>query len=151
MPGLWERHRKRSKHRNRREQKAHFGELVQMDGSHHQWFSGRKGKSCLVDMVDDATGRTLALMRREETTKAAMEVLWAWIEKYGLPRSLYVDRKTVYITGREPTLEEQLAGEKPLTQFGRACRKLGIEIVAASSPQAKDEWNASMRCIKIVW
>ncbi|MCL0060644.1 ISNCY family transposase, partial [Dehalococcoidia bacterium] len=135
--GLWERHRKRSKHRTRRERKVHFGELVQMDGSHHQWFSGHKGKGCLMDMVDDATGITLSLMRREETTKAAMEVLWAWIEKYGVPRSLYVDRKTVYITGREPTLEEQLAGEEPFTQFGRACRKLGIEIVTASSPQAK--------------
>ncbi len=135
--GLWERHRKRSKHRTRRERKAHFGELIQMDGSHHHWFSGHKGKSCLMDMVDDATGITLALMRREETTKAAMEVLWSWIEKYGVPRSLYVDRKTVYITGSEPTLEEQLAGEELLTQFDKACRKLGIEIVAASSPQAE--------------
>jgi hypothetical protein len=90
-----------------------------------------------MDMVDNATGITLALMSREETTKAAMEVLRAWIEKYGIPRALYVDRKTVYITDREPTLEEQLAGEEPLTQFGRACQKLGIEIVPASSPQAK--------------
>lgn len=135
--GLWERHRKRPKHRNRRERKAHFGELVQMDGSHHRWFEGCEEKGCLMDMVDDATGITLALMRQEETTEAAMEVLWAWIEKYGIPRALYTDRKTVYITDREPSLEEQLAGEEPLTQFGRACRKLGIEIVPASSPQAK--------------
>ncbi|MCL0074456.1 hypothetical protein M1O50_06305, partial [Dehalococcoidia bacterium] len=73
--GVRKRHRKRSKHRNRRERKAHFGELVQMDGNHHQWFSGHKGKSCLMDMVDDATGITLTLMRREEATKAAMEGL----------------------------------------------------------------------------
>ena len=135
--GLWERHRKRPKHRQRRERKAHFGELVQIDGSHHDWFEDRGEKGCLMDMVDDATGITLSLISREETTKAAMEVLWAWIEKYGVPRALYTDRKTVYITGREPTSEEQLAGEKPLTQFGRACRKLGIEIVPAGSPQAK--------------
>ncbi len=135
--GIWKSHRKRPPHHNRRERKAHFGELVQMDGSHHRWFENRGEKACLMDMVDDATGITLALMRREETTKAAMEVLWAWIEKYGVPLALYVDRKTVYITDREPTLEEQLAGEEPLTQFGRACRKLGIEIVPASSPQAK--------------
>ena len=73
--GLWERHRKRSKYLTRRERKAHFGELVQMDGSHHQWFSGHKGRSCLMDMVDDSTSITLALMKREETTKAAMEGL----------------------------------------------------------------------------
>ena len=135
--GLWERHRRRPKQRQRRERRAHFGELVQMDGSHHDWFEDRGEKGCLMDMVDDATGITLALMSREETTKGAMEVLWAWIEKYGIPQALYTDRKTVYITGREPTLEEQLAGEEPLTHFGRACRKLGIEIVPASSPQAK--------------
>lgn len=135
--GLWERRRKRPKHRNRRERKAHFGELVQLDGSHHRWFSGCEEKGCLMDMVDDATGITLALMSPEETTKAAMEVLWAWIEKYGIPHALYVDHKNVYITDREPTLEEQLSGEQPLTQFGKACEKLGIEIIPAGSPQAK--------------
>ncbi|MBT9132186.1 MAG: hypothetical protein DDT33_00698 [Firmicutes bacterium] len=90
-----------------------------------------------MDMVDDAAGTTLALMNREETTEAAMEVLWGWIERYGVPRDLYVDCKTVYITNREPTVEEQLAGEEPLTQFGRACQKLGIEIVSANPPHAK--------------
>lgn len=135
--GQWEKRRKRPKYRNRRERRSHFGELVQMDGSHHRWFSGCEEEACLMDMVDDATGITLALMSREETTQAAMEVLWDWIEKYGVPLALYVDRKTVYITDRQPTLEEQLAGEEPLTQFGRACRELGIDIVAAGSPQAK--------------
>jgi len=135
--GLWETHRRRPRHRKRRERRAHFGELVQMDGSHHRWFSGCDEQGCLMNMVDDATGITLALMNREETTKAAMEVLWGWIERYGVPRALYVDCKTVYITNREPTVEEQPAGEEPLTQFGRACQKLGIEIVSAHSPQAK--------------
>jgi len=135
--GLWERQRKRPKHREWRERKAHFGELVQMDGSHHRWFGGQGDKACLLDMVDDATGKTLALMSEEETTVAAMWVLWAWVERYGIPKALYVDWKNVYITQREPTLEEQLSGELPLTQFGRACKKLGIEILAANSPQAK--------------
>jgi transposase len=58
-------------------------------------------------------------------------------ERFGLPRSLYVDRKSVYITGREPTIEEELAGQRPLTAFGAACHRLGIELIAASSPQAK--------------
>ena len=135
--GLWKRQRKRAKHRQQRERKPHFGELVQMDGSHHKWFEERGEEGCLMDMVDDATGKTLALLSEEETTVAAMKVLWAWVERYGIPRALYVDWKNVYVTQREPTLEEQLAGELPLTQFGRACQKLGIEIITASSPQAK--------------
>lgn len=135
--GLWERQRKRGKHRKRRERRAHFGELLQMDGSHHKWFEDRGEKGCLMDMVDDATGKTLALLSEEETTRAAMELLWAWVKKYGIPKALYVDWKNVYITQREPTLEEQLSGGVPLTQFGRACKKMGIEILAASSPQAK--------------
>ena len=135
--GLWKKRRKRSGHRKRRERKAHFGELVQLDGSHHRWFEDRGGKGCLMNMVDDATGTTLARMGMEETTKGAMEVLWAWIEKYGVPKALYVDRKSVYVTDREPTVEEQLSGQIPMTQFGKACEKLGIEIITAHSPQAK--------------
>jgi len=135
--GLWQRRRKRAKHRQQRERKAHFGEMVQMDGSHHRWFEDRGDEECLMDMVDDATGKTLALLGKEETTAAAMKVLWTWVEKYGIPKAIYVDWKNVYVTQREPTVEEQLAGELPLTQFGRACQKLGIEIITASSPQSK--------------
>jgi hypothetical protein len=135
--GAWERQRKSQAHRSRRERKAHFGELVQMDGSHHGWFGSDHPKACLMNMVDDATGDTLGLMDHQETTEAAMSLLRRWIEKYGIPVALYTDRKNVYITSREPTLEEQLAGEIPLTAFGKACKKLGIAIIAAHSPQAK--------------
>ena len=135
--GLWKRQRKRAKHRQQRERKAHFGELIQLDGSHHKWFEDRGEEECLMDMVDDATGRTVALLSEEETTRAAMKVLRAWVKKYGIPKALYVDWKNVYITQREPTVEEQLAGELPMTQFGRACHKLDIEIITANSPQAK--------------
>jgi transposase len=134
--GLWERARKRKAHRRWRERKAHFGEMVQMDGTFFDWFgSGRK--DCLFDMVDDATGATFALLFEEETTEGAMRTLMGWIERYGVPRALYTDRKSVYITEREPTLEELEKGEVPLTQFGRACSRLGIRIIAAHSPQAK--------------
>ncbi len=135
--GLWKRRREHPKHREWRERKAHFGELVQMDGSHHKWFEDRGEERCLMDMVDDATGRTLALLSDGETIEAAMKVLWAWVERYGIPKSIYVDWKNIYVTKREPTVEEQLADELPLTQFGKVCKKLGIEIITASSPQAK--------------
>jgi hypothetical protein len=134
---LWRPRRKRSRHRQRRQRKEHFGELVQMDGSHHRWFGEEKQPSCLMDMVDDATGTTLALMDARETTGLAMNALWLWCERYGIPRALYVDRKNVFVTTREPTVEEQLAGDEPLTEFGKACKKLQIEIIPANSPQAK--------------
>lgn len=134
--GLWARARRRGPHRRWRERKRQFGELVQMDGSHHDWF-GSGHRACLMNLVDDATTTTLAGMEAEETTEGAMRSLWAWIKRYGIPRALYCDGKTVYVTDREPTVEEQLAGELPLTAFGRACRRLGIEIIRAHSPQAK--------------
>jgi hypothetical protein len=135
--GLWARHRARSPYRQRRERKRHFGEMVQLDGSFHCWFEDRGEKSCLMNLVDDATGTTLSLMSKEETTEAAMRVLWAWVRRYGIPASIYCDRRSVYITEREPTLEEQLEGVDPMTAFGLACKKLGIEIITAHSPQAK--------------
>lgn len=134
--GLWERQRKRSLHRQWRARKEHCGELVQMDGSFHDWFETGTFY-CLMNMVDDATGTTLGLLFDQETTEAAMRTLWAWIRKYGVPMALYTDRKNVYVTDREPTMEEQLAGQEPLTAFGKACEKLGIRIIRAHSPQAK--------------
>lgn len=134
--GQWQRRRKRGPHRQWRQRRARFGELVQVDGSHHDWF-GTGEQRCLMNFVDDATGTTLGWMCEEETTAAAMQVLWTWIETYGIPQVLYCDRKTVYITDREPTAAEVLAGDEPLTAFGQACKKLGIRIMAAHSPQAK--------------
>lgn len=135
--GQWKRRRKRGRHRSRRERKGCFGELVQLDGSHHQWFGAERKRACLMNLVDDATGTTLSFMAEEETTEAAMRVLWCWIERYGIPRALYLDRKSVYIAIRPPTREEQLAGIEPVTAFGAACQKLGIKLITAYSPQAK--------------
>lgn len=135
--GLWEKHRKRSLHRSWRERRAHFGELVQMDGSHHNWFEDRAEQSCLMNMVDDATSVTLSLMAEEETTQAAMTLLWKWIETFAIPVALYTDRKNVYVVDEKVALRASLQGEEKLTQFGRACKKLGIVIITAHSPQAK--------------
>jgi transposase len=133
--GLWSRRRRRQKHCQRRERKPHFGELVQLDGSFHDWLEERGPRGCLMNMVDDATSTTEARMGKEETLWAAVGVLRAWITRYGVPRALYTDWKNVY--QRKATPGEQLRGEAPVTQFGRMCQKLGIRIIAASSPQAK--------------
>lgn len=135
--GKWQRERKRSPYRQRRKRREHFGELVQMDGSFHHWFGEGLAESCLIKLIDDATGIRMALMAEQETTEGCMRALWGWIKRYGLPKALYTDKKNVFLTEREATLEEQLAGEEPKTAFGKACAKLDIEIITANSPQAK--------------
>jgi transposase len=133
--GLWSRQRKRSPYRQRRERKAHFGELVQLDGSFHAWYEARGPRRCLITMVDDATSRSAGRFSEEETIWAVAAVLRQWIEQHGVPLALYTDWKNVYV--RAATAVEQGAGVVPLTQFGRMCAALKIQIIPASSPQAK--------------
>lgn len=134
---LWSPHRKSSLHRSWRERRAHFGELIQIDGSPHAWFEDRAPRCCLMNCVDDATGVTLALMSQEETIEAAMTVVWKWIESFGIPAAFYSDRKNVYFPPDKKALGAYLADEERLTHFGRACQKLGIAMIKAHSPQAK--------------
>jgi transposase len=132
---LWGRVRRAKPRHHRRERKAHFGELLQLDGSFHDWFEGRGPRACVMTMVDDATGHTLLRFGAEETIWAAAGILRAWIVAHGIPQAIYADWKNVY--QRAPTLNERVRGETPLTQFGRMCEKLGITLIGASSPQAK--------------
>lgn len=121
---LWHKQRKRSPHRQQRECRAQFGELVQMDGSIHDWLEEGCHR-CLLNMVDDATGKTLSHLESGETTRCVFLTVWKWIERYGIPLALYVDFKNVYVT------------QKNICHFERACKKLGIRIIKAHSPQAK--------------
>ncbi|MDR1099341.1 MAG: helix-turn-helix domain-containing protein [Treponema sp.] len=91
--GLWKQHKNGSAYRSRRAPRAHFGELVQFDGSHHDWFEGRGPRCCLMTMIDDATKIRLSLFFDEETMFGAMTLLKRWIERHGIPESLYGDRK----------------------------------------------------------
>jgi hypothetical protein len=111
--------------------------MVQMDGSEHDWFEGRAGRCVLMVMVDDATNRVWAQFFAAETTRASYDVLEGWIERWGLPQSLYVDRDSIYRCQGLGSIAEQLAGKEPQTQFGRAMEQLGIELILANSPQAK--------------
>jgi hypothetical protein len=106
-----------------------------MDGSFHDWLESRGPGGCMMNMTDDATSAVELRLGEEETIWAAANTLRNWIEKHGVPQALYVDWKNVY--KRAPTQREQLRGQEPVTQFGRMCEKLGIEIIAAGSPQAK--------------
>jgi hypothetical protein len=111
--------------------------MVQMDGSHHDWFEGRGLWCVLMVMIDDATGRTYAQFFDSETTEAAFTVFWRYVNRYGLPRSLYVDKDSIYRTTRDATADENLAHTGALTQFERAMKRLDVKLICAHSPQAK--------------
>jgi len=125
---LWVRRRRRGTHRQRRERRASFGAMMQMDGSHHDWFEGRRPPCVLMVLIDDATNRTYARFYEAETTEAAFDAFGRWIQAYGLPRAVYVDRHAIYRDEDHP--------QQP-TQFGRALNELGVELIRAHSPQAK--------------
>ena len=125
--GLFEKRRKRGTHRLRRPRRPCVGELVQMDGSWHDWFEGRGPWCCLMVMVDDATGRALARFYDRETLDAAFDVFGRYVNRCRLPRAVYVDKAGIY------RAEEG----SPPTQFGRAMSELGVELILANSPQAK--------------
>ena len=135
--GLMPRRRRGRKHRCRRERRSRRGELVQMDGSWHDWFEGRRPWCCLMVMIDDATGGVHARFYERETLSAAFDMFGRYAAAHGLPGALYVDRAGIYRSDREPTLEQELAGERPVTQFGRAMKDLEVELILANSPEAK--------------
>ena len=136
--GEWEGSRRAKEYRSRRERRECFGELVQFDGSHHKWFEGRGPSCCLMTMIDDATNTRLSCFYEEETIEAGMSVFSLWIMSYGIPEALYCDKKNAFVLTREPTDLELLAGiTEPKSHFGRACDKLGVQVIAANSPQAK--------------
>jgi hypothetical protein len=111
--------------------------MVQLDGSHHDWFEGRGPRCVLMVMVDDATNRVWAQFCEEETTRASYDVLEGWVRRHGLPRRLYVDRDSIYRCEGVASVAEQLAGQEPPTQFGRALATPAVELILANSPQAK--------------
>lgn len=131
------RRRRRQRHREWRERKPCFGAMVQLDGSHHDWFEGRGAQCVLMVMVDDATNRVWAQFFEEETTRASYDMFEGWVRRWGMPQSLYVDKDSIYRCEGVGSIAEQMAGKEPQTQFGRAMEQLGVELILANSPQAK--------------
>jgi transposase len=129
--------RKKKPHRQWRERRAHCGSLVQMDGSHHPWFEDRGPQSVLMAYIDDATGRVSGRFYEYEGTVPAMESFKLYVLKYGLPMAIYADKHSTYKSPSEPTIEEQLEGIEPMSQFERGLHDLGVKMIHAHSPQAK--------------
>ncbi len=129
--------RKARPHRKWRERKAHCGEMLQMDGSHHDWFEGRGSECVLMAYIDDATSRVYARFYEYEGTIPALDSFKRYILKYGLPLNIYLDRHSTYKGRRKATLEEELTNQQPLSQFGRALEELGVHLIHAQSAPAK--------------
>ena len=131
--GLWRAKRKRTKSIHPlRERRPCRGELIQIDGSPHAWFEGRGPRCNLTVFVDDATGELMALeFSPQETTEVYMSVLHRYLQLHGRPVSLYSDKHSIFRVNTE-TQEGKVH-----TQFGRAAEALGIDMIHASSPQAK--------------
>ncbi len=129
--------RRARQHRQWRERKAHCGELVQIDGSHHDWFEGRGPACVFMGYIDDATNTVWGRFYDYEGTWPALDSLKRYIRQYGLPQSVYLDKHTTYKAWTQPTLDEQLSDQKPMSQVERSLAELGIAVIHANSPQAK--------------
>ncbi len=134
--GMWK-SRRAGVYRMRRERRSCFGQMAQMDGSHHDWLEGRGRWCVLMVMIDDATNETFARFYEGETMFAAMDCFKRYAKRYGVPHELYVDRDSIYRSDRMPTAKEAIYGTGPLTQFGRAMKQLSVKLIMAGSPQAK--------------
>jgi hypothetical protein len=120
-----------------RERRAGFGELVMQDSSPFRWLEDR-GPACqLIALIDDATSRIWARLAEHDSTEENLRTLGGWLRRYGRPLAHYTDRNSIFRTTRPAPLAEQLRGDPARTQFGRALNELGIEWIAAHSPQAK--------------
>jgi transposase len=128
---LFARRRKSRPHRRRRQRRACFGELLQMDASPHDWFEGRGPRCVLLDIIDDATSRRMLRFLAADTAEDSLEMIGRWIRAFGRPRAFYVD----HANHLKPL---QQRGKRPsLSQVERALGDLDIGLIGAHSPQAK--------------
>ena len=128
----------KTKHRRRRVRRIAEGMLLQIDGSPFDWLQGRGAMMTLLGAVDDATGKIIALVFRPTEDQAGyILLLRAIAQTHGLPMAIYHDRHTILRSPKQPTLEEELAGQRPMSQVQRLLAELGIESIPAYSPQAK--------------
>jgi hypothetical protein len=120
-----------------RERRASFGELVMQDSSPFRWLEDRGPAGQLIALIDDATSRIWARFTEHDTTEENLRTFQGWLRRYGRPLAQYTDKNSIFRTTRSAAIPEQLRGEGTRSQFGRALSELGIEWIAAQSPQAK--------------
>lgn len=132
------RKRRAPRHRSRRERYPQAGMLLQIDGSAHDWLEGRGPRLTLIAAIDDATNEVpYALFREQEDAAGYFLLVRQIAESHGLPLALYADRHTIFQSPVEATIDQQLSGKAPQSQFGRLLAELSIQLIAARSPQGK--------------
>jgi transposase len=138
--------RKRKKYRTKRERKEYFGEMLQIDGTFHKWFTNEEGnnitieekdrKACLINLIDDNSNINIMLFDKQETMICACKVLWLWVQRYGIPKMIYCDGRNMYLSEKDINKEKiELNNEKGY--FRTMCNNLNIHVQVANSPQAK--------------
>lgn len=138
-------------HRAWRARKAHRGELVQLDGSYHDWFEGRGPQCVLMAEIHDASRQVFARFDAYEGTIPARDSFERSVRRYGVPPSVYTDKHTTYRALGEPTVVQQLAGKKPQRQFERALAELGMTVFMPILRRPGGAWSdCSSRC-RIAW
>ena len=120
-----------------RERRASFGELVMQDSSPFRWLEDRAPACQLIAVIDDASSRIHARFVEHDTTEENLRTFGGWLRRYGRPLAHYTDKNSIFRSNGPAAIGEQLRGERARSQFGRALRELGIEGIAAQSPQAK--------------
>lgn len=143
--GLWIRQRKSRPHRHWRPRSECFGQMVQLDGSHHDWLEGRAPELVFMCYIDDATNNTFARFYDYEGTFPAMDSFKRYIKRYGIPQAIYVDKHTTYKSTKKQSLEEQLENKQAMSQFQRTLDELGVRVIHANSPQAKGRVERVLR------
>jgi len=131
-----------------RERKHCRGEMIQMDGSDHNWLEGRGPRLVFMGYIDDASNTVFGRFYGYEGTFPAMDSFKRYLAIYGLPFSFYVDRHSTYKTTRQPNLDEDLKGEFAKTQFARLLKELDIKVIFARSPQAKGRIERSFETLQ---
>lgn len=143
--GIWQPRGRKVKHRQWRERKSCWGEMVQWDTSIHDWLEGRGEEIVLIKMIDDATSRIRARFFNTDSMATNMAMLKTYLIELGRPKSVYVDKASHFKTTRQPSIEEDLRVKELMTQIERACAELNIKVIFAHSPQAKGRVERSFK------
>lgn len=141
--------RRSRKHRSRRERREYYGQMVQMDGSHHDWLEGRGPRLVLMGYIDDATGRAYGRFYEYEGTIPAMDSFKRYCLKYGIPQSVYLDCHSTYkASARDTWYHDNYGYGTGLSEFERALKELKVEVIHAYSPQAKGRVERLFRTLQ---
>ena len=144
---LWRRKLKGRKHQLWRERKSYCGQMVQMDGSDHNWLEDRGPRIVLMGYIDDAMGRVYGRFYEYEGTIPAMDSFKRYIQQNGIPQSIYLDKHSAYKVNVRDSLKD-IECLDSLSQFERSLKELNVTVIHAHSPAAKGRVERLFRTLQ---